>query len=260
MADLILYDAANVPSPRRVRMCLIEKGLPFTIRWLNLGLMDQKAPDYLRLNPTGLVPTLVHGDTVIYDSNVINEYLDATFPTPRLTPDDLAGQLEMRMWFAFENDFAKPLRDAIYETMAKDRVKNSGLTAEELTAEISKRTPTGAYARTAVGLLTTPRNDEIVADRVELLLEKIGQMNDRLADGRTWLCGDSFSLADMALGPRLDMFPVIGVDDLFERFENVGAFMARLKARPSWAKSVIRPEPGETETAVDPATLSAEPA
>ncbi len=38
---------AGVPSPRRVRICLLEKRLPFTVKWLNLGLMDQKRPDYL---------------------------------------------------------------------------------------------------------------------------------------------------------------------------------------------------------------------
>ena len=80
MAELILYDAANSPCARRVRMCLIEKGVPFEIRWMGLGLMDQKQAWYLKLNPNGLVPTLVHGERALYESNVINEYLDATFP------------------------------------------------------------------------------------------------------------------------------------------------------------------------------------
>jgi hypothetical protein len=53
MTELVLYTAAGVPSPRRVKMCLFEKGLPFKIKWLNLALMDQKQPSYLKLNPTG---------------------------------------------------------------------------------------------------------------------------------------------------------------------------------------------------------------
>jgi hypothetical protein len=44
MSELVLYDAGGTPSPRRVKMCLIEKSLPFTIKWLNIALMDQKAP------------------------------------------------------------------------------------------------------------------------------------------------------------------------------------------------------------------------
>lgn len=247
MSGLMLYDAANVPSPRRVRMCLIEKRLPFKIRWLNLGLMDQKNPEYLRLNPTGLVPTLVHGDKVVYESNVINEYLDEAFPEVRLVPEDAFGQAEMRMWFAFENDWAKPFRDVVYETMAKDRIKSTGLNADQVKAEIAKRTPNAVYGRIAAALLETPRNETVIADRMDLLMEKMEQMDRRLQDGRRWLCGDDFTLADIALLPRLEMFPVIGITDLYRRFTRIGAFVERAKARPSWEFSLIRPEPSETE-------------
>lgn len=78
-------------------------------------------------------------------------------------------------------------------------------------------------------------------------VEKMTQMEDRLADGRTWLCGDQFTLADIALAPRVDMFPVIGMTDIYQRFPRIGRFMDRVKARPSWAASAIRPEPGESE-------------
>jgi glutathione S-transferase len=76
-------------------------------------------------------------------------------------------------------------------------------------------------------------------------------MENRLADGRAWLCGDQFTLADIALAPRVDMFPVIGVTDLYQRFSRIGKFMERIKARPSWAASGVRPEPGETERNIE---------
>jgi glutathione S-transferase len=247
MTDLVLYDAANVPSPRRARMCLLEKGLPFTVRWLNLALMDQKRPEYLRLNPTGLVPTLVNGDEVVYESNVINEYVDALFPTPPLTPADPYGKARMRMWFAFESDWAKPFRTAFYETMGKDRIRGSGLSADQVKAEIAKRTSNPVYGDIAAKVLTTPRDDGVLQEQLALLFEKMDQMEAILGDGRPWLCGEAFSLADIALAPRLEMFPAIGVADLYDRYPRIGAFVARVKARPSWAKSVIVPEPGETE-------------
>ena len=252
MTNIVLYDAAGVPSPRRVRMALIEKRVPFRIKWMNLALMDQKQPWYLKLNPTGLVPTLVDGERVLYESNVINEYLEARFPEPPLVPKDAWGQAQMRMWFAFESDWGKPFRDAVYETMAKDRLKGTGLSAEQLRAEIAKRTPNEAYAGIAAQVLTTPRNDALVEEKKKLLFEKIGCMEERLGDGRPWLCGEEFTLADIALAPRLEMFPAIGVNDLYQRFPRVGAFMARAKARPSWDQSAIRPEPGETERPVTP--------
>jgi glutathione S-transferase len=61
-----------------------------------------------------------------------------------------------------------------------------------------------------------------------------------------------FTLADIAVAPRVEMFPVIGIGDLYERFPRIGQFMARLKVRPSWAASAVRPEPGETERMVEP--------
>jgi glutathione S-transferase len=252
MDELVLYDAAGVPSPRRVKICLIEKRLPFKIRWLNLGLMDQKQPSYLKLNPTGLAPTLIHNGKAIYESNVINEYIDTIHPHPPLIPKDPYGQAEMRMWFAFENDFAKPFRDAAYETMGKERIKSTGITPDRLREEISKRTRNEAYIRFATRVLTTPRDDELLGERHLLLMEKMAQMEERLSDGRPWLCGDNFTLADIALGPRVDMFPVIGVADLYDRFRHIGQFMTRLRARPSWALSGVRPEPGETERVVQP--------
>lgn len=252
MSELVLYDAAGVPSPRRVKMCLLEKGLPFRIKWLNLGLMDQKAPDYLKLNPTGLVPTLIHDGKAIYESNVINEYVDAVFPNPPLVPKDAHGQAGMRMWFAFENDFAKPFRDAVYETMGKERLQSTGITPEKLREEISKRTRNEAYIRFATKVLTSAKDEDLVRDRQLLLMEKMALMEERLSDGRTWLCGEQFTLADIALAPRVEMFPVVGVGDLYTRFPKIGKFMERVKARPSWAGSAVRPEPGETERLIEP--------
>lgn len=250
MSEIILYDAAGVPSPRRVRICLLEKKLPFTVKWLNLGLMDQKRPDYLALNPTGTVPTLVYDGTPVYESNVINEYIEAMHPNPPLVPKDAYGQARMRMWFAFENDFAKPFRDCAYETLGKERLKSSGITPDKLAEEIGKRTSNQAYIRFATEVLTTPRNDALLAERHLVLREKMDLLERKLADGRSWLCGDAFTLADIALGPRIDMFPIIGMTDIYERFPHVGKFMEKLKARPSWAASAFRPEPGETERKV----------
>ncbi|MGI8527648.1 MAG: glutathione S-transferase family protein [Pseudolabrys sp.] len=251
MSGLVLYDGAGVPSPRRVRICLIEKGLSFKVKWLNLGLMDQKQSSYLKLNPTGLVPTLLHDGKAIFESNVINEYVDTVFPNPPLMPGDAYGKARIRMWFAFESDFAKPFRDAVYETMGKERLQSTGITPEKLREEISKRTNNEAYIRFATKVLTAPRNDELVADRQQLLMEKMATMEDQLADGRTWLSGDQFTLADIALAPRIEMFPVVGVNDLYDRFPRIGRFMERIKSRPSWAASAFRPEPGETERVVN---------
>ena len=157
MNELVLYDAGGTPSPRRVKICLLEKGLPFKIKWLNLALMDQKAPAYLKLNPMGLVPTLVHDGRAIFESNAINEYVEAQFPDPPLVPSDPYGQAQMRMWFAFENDFGKPFRDAAYETFAKDRLKSS----ESRKTNCAKRSASGLQTKPMFALL--PRCSRSIA-------------------------------------------------------------------------------------------------
>ncbi len=103
MADaLTLYDAPGSPCARRVRIVLLEKGLRWATRIVDLTRMEQKRPEYLALNPNGLVPTLVHGERVLYESNVITEYLDDVFPGARLYPQDPWQRAQAKMWQAFE--------------------------------------------------------------------------------------------------------------------------------------------------------------
>jgi len=111
---LTLYDFQGSPCARRVRIVLLEKGLAWTTRIVDLTKMEQKRPEYLALNPNGLVPTLVHGDRVVFESNVITEYLDDVFPTPRLYPEDPWERAQAKMWQAFELAMAKEYRPLMY--------------------------------------------------------------------------------------------------------------------------------------------------
>src|ERR1043166_3566814 len=111
---LTLYDSPGSPCARRVRIVLLEKGLAWTTRIVDLTRMEQKRPEYLALNPHGLVPTLVHGDRVLFESNVITEYLDDVFPTPRLYPEDPWERAQAKMWQAFELAMAKDFRPLMY--------------------------------------------------------------------------------------------------------------------------------------------------
>ena len=72
----------------RCRMALEEKGVEWVSRYIDLFKLDQLKPEYLALNPDGVVPTLVHDGAPIVDSSVICEYLDEVFPAISLTPAD----------------------------------------------------------------------------------------------------------------------------------------------------------------------------
>src|SRR3954469_15006372 len=90
---LKLYNAPHSTCSQKVRICLAEKNLPFEDIRLDLGKgKDQLKPEYLKLNPNGVVPTLVDDGHVIIDSSVICEYLDEKYPAPSLSPGDVAGR------------------------------------------------------------------------------------------------------------------------------------------------------------------------
>src|SRR2546430_17589419 len=107
---ITLYDSPGSPCARRVRAVLLEKGLEWTTRFVDLTKLEQKRPEYLKLNPNGVVPTLVHGDRVVYESNVITEYLDDVFPSPRLYPTEAWERAQAKMWQAVEPPMAEEER------------------------------------------------------------------------------------------------------------------------------------------------------
>src|SRR5262245_45319959 len=97
-----LYNAPQSTCSQRVRFVLHAKGLAFEEVNLNLLEGDQLKPDYLKLNPNGVVPTLDHDGAIIIDSNVIGEYLDEIAPRINFTPEDPVKRARMRALFIDE--------------------------------------------------------------------------------------------------------------------------------------------------------------
>ena len=83
---LELYHHGSSVCAAKVRLALAEKGLEWTGHYLDILKGDQFAPEYLKLNPKAVVPTLEHGGRVITESTVICEYLDEVFPEPPPVP------------------------------------------------------------------------------------------------------------------------------------------------------------------------------
>ena len=87
-----LYHAPQSTCSQKVRICLAEKGLEWIDHRVNLAKNENLTPEYLALNPNGVVPTLVHDGEPIIDSSVICEYLDEVFPVNSTTPPDALGR------------------------------------------------------------------------------------------------------------------------------------------------------------------------
>src|SRR5438046_10316264 len=99
---MVLYSGTTCPFSHRCRFVLFEKGMDFEIRDVDLY---NKPEDINVMNPYGQVPILVERDLILYESNIINEYIDERFPHPQLMPGDPVDRARVRLFlFNFEKE------------------------------------------------------------------------------------------------------------------------------------------------------------
>ncbi|HEU0203451.1 MAG TPA: glutathione S-transferase N-terminal domain-containing protein [Burkholderiaceae bacterium] len=99
---MVLYSGTTCPFSQRCRFVLFEKGMDFEIKDVDLF---NKPEDINVMNPYGQVPILVERDLVLYESNIINEYIDERFPHPQLMPADPVMRARARLFlFNFERE------------------------------------------------------------------------------------------------------------------------------------------------------------
>ena len=196
-----LYTFPPSTNSRKVRIVLLEKGLEFERIPVDLSKREQKNPDYLKIHPFGQIPALDDEGFIVYDSTVINEYIEDEYPYPALMPTDSEGRARARMMEDFRDTHFNPAFVRImHETRKAEAERDSTLLGNAKT-EITK-----------------------CFERIEKELE-----------GKEYLAG-SFSLADIAYMANFDLIDrfQIAIDP---KFKNTIAWIARLKARPSFAAS-----------------------
>jgi glutathione S-transferase len=192
-----LYDYPDCPFCQKVRVVLTEKDLEFEKVLVDLHKGEQKSPEFLKLNPYGKVPVLIDDDVVVYDSTIINEYLDDEYPNPPLMPEDSANRARVRLLEDFcDNSFIPP----------------AGLVLAELHKPEAERD----------------------AERLRRCQGEVNRVLGRLEsqlEGKEFLAG-AFSLADVAFVPRVLLLSQLGIA-LDARLQNVAAWIGRLRERPS---------------------------
>ena len=229
-----LYHGTDSTCSRRVRITLAEKSLEWESAHIDLAKRENLDPEYLKLNPNGVVPTLVHDGRVLYESNVIIEYLDEIYPTPSLRPTDPYERAHMRIWMdRIEHvlhrninlvSWTKQGRYKRFEGMSKTELQNvlDNQATEAKRAILKKRLEEGVSDVATV----------FAEARVAEVLDK---MEDRLKN-RPWLCGDNISLADVSVAPFLERFEankMPGLTDWTKR-PKLGNWWERMQARQSF--------------------------
>ncbi len=239
MTDLLLYDAVGSPCARRVRIVMLEKGLAWRTHWMDLTRLEQKSDWYLALNPNGIVPTLVHGERVLYESNVITEYLDAVFPESPLYPADPWERAQAKMWQAFELEMAKEFRPLMYHRVIGplDRAKGK----DALLADVRRSTDDPVHVAWVHKVYDGTVLDDAEAARLDALLGRRLDRLDAHLEGRGFLVGDRFTIADVSVLPRVAMYPWIQLPIEAARHPHVRRWLDANEGRPSLRRSLEGP-------------------
>ena len=125
-----LYSGTACPYSHRCRIVLFEKGMDFEV--IDVDLMN-KSEDVATMNPYGKVPVLVERDLVLYEANIINEYIDERFPHPQLMPPDPVMRGRARLFLhRFEQEIYSQV-EAMERGLAKPAEKARAVIRDNLT-------------------------------------------------------------------------------------------------------------------------------
>jgi glutathione S-transferase len=229
---LTLYNAAHSTCSQKVRICLAEKNLAFEDVRLDLGKnKDHLKPDYLKINPNGVVPTLIDDGAIVLDSSVICEYLDERYPAVRLTPQDLIERARMRAWMRYLEEVpTAAVRVPSFNMGFLPRY--AGLDRKRFEQEQSDIRPIRKQFYRRMG--PTGFKKEDVEASLEQLSNTCKRMHETLSNG-PWLLGDQYTLADIIVTPLIDRMADLGFSDLWEtKYPRVTGWYQRMQERPAF--------------------------
>jgi glutathione S-transferase len=199
-----LYHAEPMANSLKSLIAIHEKGVKFTSHFVNLHKFEQHEPAYVKINPNGQVPALLHLGKVITESTVINEYIDEAFEGPPLRPADPYGRARMRVYTKFVDEYFCPALSFIgWHHMIRHITDK--LTPEEFEAKVAriplkeqqdKWRASSKQAYTPAQLAEWRRQIAVSVTRFE---KQLGET--------PWLAGSAFSLADVAVYAMAHMMP-----------------------------------------------------
>jgi glutathione S-transferase len=230
---IILHNAPQSTCSQRVRFVLNAKRLPFEERKLDLLAGDQLKPDYLKLNPNGVVPTLEHDGAVVIDSSVIMEYLDEVYPASAcFTPQDAVTRARMRALMRFIDEMpAAAIRVPTFNLAFLPRFQ--AMSADEFRA-FAESKPLRKEFMLAMGQTGFPQTEMDAA--MDRLRRTIVRMDEAIAaSGGPWLLGAEISLADVAVMPVIVRLSDLSLQDMWRDRPSIAHWLDNIQAHPAYA-------------------------
>lgn len=233
---LKLYHGATSVCSQKVRVALDEIGLDYDGVLLDLQKGEQFAPDYMRLNPEAVVPTLLDGDLVLVESSLIAEYLDKTYNEARFMPKDPAREARVRHWLLRCLSVHAAINTLSFSTFMRDKALETK-TPEEIEAGIAQM-PDPIMRNKRRDLFSHGLKSDYVEQALRHLHRAFGDMETDIGGG-DWVSGPDFGLADIGLVSYVDRLDRLGFAGLWtEGFPAVGFWLERMRARPSYATAI----------------------
>ena len=241
---LELYHSINSVCAQKVRIALEEKGQKATDHLMTLR-GDQFEPAYLKLNPSGVVPTLIHDGEPIIESSLILYYIDDAFPEPPLMPKSPRQRHRVRMYNKLIDEYVH--NSCMILTFATAfRPAFLKMAPEAWQAEIAK-SPLKRRAEYKRSVIEHGLDSEFVADALTQHRKLLSWMADSLKSG-PYLAGEAFSNADCAVIPYILRLELLKLGGIWDRYPEVADWWGRVRARPS-VKSAIFDRMTEADTA-----------
>jgi RNA polymerase-associated protein len=197
---MVLYSGTTCPFSHRCRFVLFEKGMDFEIRDVDLF---NKPDEINAMNPYGQVPILVERDLILYESNIINEYIDERFPHPQLMPSDPVDRARVRLFLL---NFEKEL-----------------------------------FVHVSVLESHVTRNNTKAIDKARATIrERLTQMAPVFHKNK-FILGDTFSMLDVALAPLLWRLDYYGIE-LSKNSAPLLKYAERVFSRPAYIEALTPSE------------------
>ena len=243
---LKLYHYWSSTCSRKVRITLAEKAIDWVSHHIDIvSKLENLDPNYVKINPNGVVPAIEHDQKIIIESNVIIEYLDDVFPEKSLRPKNSYQRALMRLWLDLaETKIHKNVNIISYNKRHVPRA-NQLFSREEQLSNI-ERFP--GIEKRAVILKRfkngVSEDDEKLA--AECLGEAMDQMEQTLATSE-WLAGPDFTLADIAIAPFIERFEANGIDTLvdWEKRPKTGVWWTKVQERSSFREAYSFQDPNK---------------
>ena len=232
---LELYHNAVSTCSQKVRLVLAHKGVEFESHEIDLIGGGQHDPEYVKLNPNHVVPTLVDEGRVLIESTLINEYLNDRFPEPTMLPADPASRHATRLWSKLIDDKIHPSTGVVTFAIGprtlllqqpKEVLEANTNAIPDPARRAARRSVIehGVKAPEFAGALTTLVG---LLDRLEATLARGG-----------WLSGDGFGLADAAVLPYVLRLDNLFMTTLIEARPNLLDWYARVQGLSAYASGV----------------------